>query len=794
MQMPFFISKECMVRIVLNLILLLFTHNSYANTALHVLSGYVEDIQSGERLIAASIFHIESSTGTTSNSYGFFSLALPYGKSQISVSYIGYQNKLLDIDIRKDTAIIIGLEMDLLEIDELTIVKKRGLNIEDNANHLQLDINKVTRLPVIFGEKDILKAYQLLPGVQSGIEGTAGMVIRGSDPGQNLILLDGVPVYNVNHLFGLFSVFNTDAIKSTSLLKGDFPARFGGRIASVLDIRLKEGNIQETRGNVSIGLISVRAMIEGPIKKNKTSYLVSVRRSYIDLFAYPYFKWILNDEAIWTYKFYDLNLKLNHIFNERNRVYVSYYFGQDKYLFKNEEISINTSSNEQTIFEEKHGFNWGNHTGTLRWNHQFSKKLFSNTTFILSKYRFQTESAMEETVLGAGNNYSSYSKQFYSGIEDIGASIDFDYSPSNKHTIMFGGTIVKHNFYPGVNIRDFSDFEGLLQFDSLNTGELLTNIEIASYFEDKISITDKLSAHLGLRYSLFQADERAYHILEPRISIKLKPLEHHTISLAYSRTSQPIHLLVNSSVGFPSDQWVPVTDQIKPIIGNQFNISYHFDFLMDFSGTLSSFYKTMENVLEFKDNADRKLNWQEIVEQGKGTAYGIEILVERKIGKTTGWIAYTLSKSDRIFDSINEGRSFPYKYDRRNDIKLVIIHQFSKRMDISMNWIYNTGYAVTLPLEVYTKDNTTKFFNGYHYPPEILNYDEKNGFRMPSYHRLDLSINFHKQRKHYYRTLTFGIYNTYMHRNAFYYDFYQGKLRSNSVIPIMPSVNYSLKF
>lgn len=789
-----FIEHLSLIKYALILLLFFVVQRSTANDDKSVLSGYIQDAESGERLIAASIYHLGASIGTTTNNYGFFSITVPKGKSIFSISYLGYQKKTVELEILNDTNIVINLEREQLEIDEIVIVEKRGLKGGGKANHLKLAMNDVLKLPVILGETDVLKAYQLMPGIQSGIEGTAGMIIRGSDAGQNLILLDGVPVYNVNHLFGLFSVFNTDAIKSSTLMIGAFPARYGGRTASIMDIRMKEGNNQTIKGAASVGLISIKALVEGPIKKDRTSFLLSARRSYIDLFAYPYFKWIMNDEALWTYKFYDLNIKLNHILNDRNRVYFSYYNGQDKYKFENEEKTISNTSNEQTYFTEKHGFSWGNNTGTIRWNHQFGNRLFSNTTFVFSQYRFQTNNSIEEMVIGDEMEYTIFETDFYSGIADYGAAIDFDFRPTNKHHLRYGCSITHHRFRPGVNVLNFSDFEGLLEIDSMDTGELHTNIEMATYLENEFTLTDKIDVQVGIRYSVFQTNKMTYHSLEPRISISWMLFDSQVINLAYSKTSQPIHLLTNSSVGFPTDQWVPVTEKVKPIIGNQLNLSYQFNIGTNYNTTVSTFYKTMENVLEYKDNADRKMNWQDIIEQGEGSAKGIEILFGKKVGQTTGWLAYTISKSDRTFKNINEGRTFPYKYDRRHDIKVVIMHRVNKKVDFSANWIYNSGHAVTLPLEVYVKENITNYFNGYFYPTEILNYDDKNGFRMPNYHRLDVAINFRKVNNRFDRTLTLGIYNVYMHRNAFYYDFYDGKLRSHSVIPIMPSINYSIRF
>lgn len=783
-----------MIKFIAILVFVLCLKFVFGQTSMLSINGYVEDVQTGERLIAASVYQTENQRGVTTNNYGFFSIAIPKGTDKLSASYLGYHTRSIQIDARNDTNIVFQLVRSDQEIEEVVVNAQKDIRQRMKANQLQMATDKIAKIPVILGETDIMKAYQLMPGVQGGLEATAGMVVRGSDPGQNLILLDGVPVYNVNHLFGLFSVFNTDAIKSSTLLKGNFPARYGGRAASVLDIRMKEGNNKSLSGSASVGLISSKLLLEGPLVKNKTSFLFTVRRTYIDLFAYPYFKWILHDAGMWTYNFHDLNFKLNHIINDRNRIYLSYYNGRDKYGYKWEENTVNPTTNDETNYQENNGFNWGNNTGTMRWNHQFGNKLFGNTTLIYTRYRFETRRRSEELVVGDNPSHNIFENGFYSGITDYGANIDLDYRPGNNHQVRFGALITQHQFKPGVSVVDFTDLEGLFNVDSVDNGQLLKNLEFAAYLEDEFTVADFMEFQLGLRYSMFMTDKMNYSFIEPRSSIRFMPIKGQVLSMAYSRTTQPIHLLTNSSVGFPTDQWVPVTDKVKPIMADQYNLSWQFNIGEQLSTTISSFYKTMENVLEYKENADKKLNWQEIVEQGKGTAQGIELLIEKKIGKTTGWLAYTLSKSDRTFVNINEGRTFPYKYDRRHDFKIVLMHQFNKNVELSANWIFNTGYAVTLPLEIYVADYSVDYFNAYQYSSEVLNYEKKNDFRMPNYHRLDIAVNLHKQKKRFSRTWTFGLYNVYMRRNALYYDFYQGKLRSHSVIPIMPSINYSIHF
>jgi hypothetical protein len=760
------------------------------------IKGYIEDSASGERLIGVSIIDPLSGTITYSNEYGFFSIRVKPYQKKLFFSLIGYSPFEYEVDLDKgsDSLILISLSSSYLSIDEVVVTSGENTYTSARAGLARLPSAEIEKLPVVFGESDILKAYQLLPGIQSTIEGTAGMVVRGGDPGQNLILLDGVPVYNVNHLFGIFSVFNTDAIKGSTLLKGTFPARYGGFSSAVMDIRMKEGNMKELKGDVSIGLIASKILLEGPIKNDKTSFLVTVRRTYFDIFAYPYFKFILKENGTWNYNFHDINLKLNHTVNISNRVYFSLYTGRDKYGYKEEDVSNVPQTGESTTIRNKEGFHWGNITGTVRWNSQLGNRLFSNTTIIYSQYRFETYNETESTVTGGPHNeHSLFKLNFSSGIKDYGANLDFDYQLGFSHHLRFGGVGTYHTFVPGVNIYDFKDFAGLLEADSINNINTLNNFESAIYFEDEIQINKQITVQAGIRNTIYHTG-KTYYSFEPRAFIKYKITERISSEASYAKTSQNIHLLSNSSVGFPTDQWVPITDSIKPIHAQHINLAFFWQMGKSFLFSLEGFYKSLNNVTEYSENADLSKNWQEIVEQGKGTAYGVEMMIRKDIGKTTGWIAYTLSKSVRKFENINYGREYPYRYDRRHDIKVIVMHRFNKKIDVSANWIFSTGHAVTLPLASVPFDGSNYMFIAYNYPSDYYHYDQKNNYRMPSTHRLDISANFHKETKRFSSTFSIGLFNAYMHSNALYYDFYQGKLRSHSLIPILPSIALNIHF
>ncbi len=774
------------------LIFLLWSALGYTQNTSFTISGYVQDNTSGERLPGAVVYCPKTSNGTQTNPYGFFTLMLTPESKGIEVSHIGFQPKWIEFNQTHDTSFIVGLAKRDIEIGEIIVSAQKETKLMKRTGQHQLAPSQIEKIPMVLGETDLMKAYQMLPGVQSGIEGTSGMVVRGSDPGQNLILLDGVPVYNANHLFGLFSVFDSDAIKSSTLIKGAFPARYGGRVSSVLDVRMKEGNNQEIKGIVSIGLISSKIMLEGPIVKGKTSFMVSARRTYLDLLSLPYQRVLYEKNALWKYSFQDLNFKINHIVNSNNRLYFSIYNGSDAYSYK----SKYSDTEKKIETEEKNGFNWGNLTSTLRWNWQPGKRFFCNTTLIYSDYTFNTNKYTKVTDrLDSINTTSVLNLKFKSGIKDFGICVDFDYAPAQNHQLRFGALFTHHQFFPGVNIVDFNNFGSIIKADTISKNHALNNNETALYIEDEWTITPQWVLQAGLRSTAFSTDKKKYLTVEPRFFLKFTPNENNSFGLAYSRTSQNIHLLTNSSVGFPTDQWVPITANVKPILAHQANLSYNQELSSTFNFSAELFFKQMKNVIEYSENANLKKDWQDIIVQGNGTAYGAEFLLNKEKGKLTGWIAYTISKSDRKFDEINEGITFPYKYDRRHDIKIVVMYPLGKRADLGINWVFTTGNAVTLPTErIFSATSFENQFYGYDYSSELYIYDRKNNFRMPNYHRLDVTINFHKKLKYFNRTLSLGIYNIYAQQNALYYDFIDGKLRSNSFVTFLPSINYVLRY
>jgi outer membrane cobalamin receptor len=755
------------------------------------ISGYISDSKTGERLIGAHVYVKELKQGTATNLYGFYSLTLPKGEYDLQISYIGYKSISQKVKLEADQILNIDLQpsTDLEEV-VVTAESSREEFRETLMSTNRLSMKTVEMLPVLLGEKDIIKTLQLLPGVQSGSEGSSGLYVRGGGPDQNLILLDGVPVYNSSHLFGFFSVFNSDALNSVTLTKGGFPARYGGRLSSVLDIRMKEGNMKKVTGDVSIGLISSRFNIEGPIKKDKTSFMLSARRTYIDILLMPLIK-AQSDGNKAGYFFYDINAKINHKFSEKSRLYLSAYNGLDKFYSKNND----TYNIDDTKLKDNYdsNLNWGNRIAALRWNYILSPKMFMNTTATYSRYNFEMEYKSEYQNLTAENKIRDEINQskFLSNIEDYAVKFDVDYIPNPNHYIKFGLGNIFHKFRPGAN-----QFKSNTEKDVTVGAKNIDAKEFYSYIEDDIKINDVLKFNVGLHFAGLSVKDKNYFSLQPRISGRYLLNDRMSIKASYSRMNQFLHLLSNPTVGLPTDLWVPSTNKIKPELSDQYSLGYSTKLNDKFDFSVETYYKTIDNLIEYGDGTSFfgvDDNWENKIVVGSGEAYGIEFLLKKKVGKTTGWIGYTLSKSNRQFPNVNQGKSYPYKYDRKHDISVVFMHKFSKKFDIGANWVYGTGNAFTLGTETYS----VRFPDGSE--RSVENVPERNNYRMHDYHRLDIGFNFHKQKKKTYRTWTISVYNAYSRKNPFFLYFKNDdrkgrKLKQVSLFPILPSITYSLKF
>jgi len=747
------------------------------------LSGFISDAETGEDLISANIFIQELGTGAASNEYGFYSLTIPKGKYKVRFSYTGYKTRTIELDLNFSVETNIELEPETYEMEEVVV---KGRKDDYNVKSTEMGTTEIVPkelqvVPVILGEADILKTMQLLPGISQAGDGNSGYFVRGGNIDQNLILLDEATVYNPSHLFGFFSVFNSDAIKNAKMIKGSMPAEYGGRISSVLDIKMKEGSNKDWRFTGGIGLISSRLSIEGPIVKDKGSFLISGRRTYADLFLPLAGDEALNDSKLY---FYDLNLKANYSISNSDRLYLSGYFGRDVLGYK-----------------DRFGFDWGNITGTLRWNHLFSEKLFSNTSLIFSDYNYAV------SILSGDNDF-----EVTSGIRDVNLKTDFQYFYNSENRFRFGFIGFYHTFLPG---EIESDGGSVNSYKADNK----YGVELAAYLSHEVDLTHRLKINYGLRYShylnmgpgiVYTYDEdnfpnsvtqyesgdiiNSYGGLEPRISATYLLNETSSVKGAFSRNYQYIHLLSTSTTSTPIDVWLPTTDIVKPEFANQISFGYFKNFDNNsFESSVEVYYKDMQNQIEYENGADIYFN--EYIESqlvfGKGRSYGVEFYLKKNFGNLSGWLSYTLSKTEREFPDINDGIPFSARQDRTHDFSMTAIYKLSKWWTFSANWIYYTGDAVTFPSGKYSVDGNT-----------LSLYTERNGYRMPDYHRLDIGVTMMLRKTETSEmSLTFSLYNAYNRKNAYTITFQESEtnaLNTEAVrlalFGVVPSITFNFSF
>lgn len=792
--------------------LLCFLFVSYQSFAQeHItISGFVREAGSRELLPGVNIYIENTTTGTVTNNYGFYSLTVPKADSMlISYSFVGYERQNFKISARSDKQFNIELSSSN-QLEEVVVSGRRQeekVSESVQMSKIEVPISQIKKIPAFFGEKDVIRVLQLMPGVQKGTEGQTGLYVRGGGPDQNLIILDDAVVYNASHLFGFFSVFNGDALKSVELTKGGFPARYGGRLSSVVEMNMKEGSKEKLHGEGGIGLISSRLTLEGPLAKKKSSFLVSARRTYIDVLAAPLIAQQQvgsNTKAKPGYYFYDLNAKINYDFGPKNKLYLSGYFGQDR--FKIREKSPR-SQNES-------GLNWGNATATLRWNHLINQKLFVNTSFIYSHFNFGIFSNDKD--FENGKVADEFSLKYNSLIRDFSLKTDFDFYPNTKHSIKFGVQATSHRFVPSALALagDFTENDIDLQAKPIN------NFEAGIYAEDTWQPFQPLKMNIGFRLSSFQTPDKTYLRPEPRFSAALKLAKDFSMKASYAKMNQYVHLLSNTGLGFPTDLWVPTTNRVAPQQSSQ--VAFGFAKDLEKPGlalTLEGYYKKMNNIISYKEGSSfikldgenaNEINWEDNVTSGKGWSYGAEFMVQKKTGKFSGWIGYTLSWTKWKFPELNFGETFFPRYDRRNDISVVGIYELSKRITLSATWVYGTGNAITLPVSKYTAFKN-RFLPELSGPPssywggQTTEYDKKNSFRAEAYHRMDFAIQFHKKKKRHERTWEFGLYNAYNRKNPFFYEINTKDDKKNpgasvnvltrySLFPVLPSFSYNFKF
>lgn len=750
----------------------------------YTLSGVVKSSATGETLIGASVKIVGlAQIGASTNSYGFYSLNLPEGNYKVEVSYVGYTTLAKDLAIKANAKQDFSLE-ESNNLNEVVItnVRRNENVIKAQMGVEKLNVKDIQNIPVLFGEKDILKTLQLLPGIKSAGEGNSGFYVRGGATDQNLILLDEAPVYNASHLLGFFSTFNSDAIKDVTVYKGGMPAQYGGRLSSVLDVRMNDGNKKETTFEGGIGLISSRLKVEGPFVKDKSSFMVSGRRTYADAFLAFAPDTSLRGNTLF---FYDLNAKANYQLDEKNTIYLSGYFGRDK-------LGLNNTF----------GFNWGNATGTLRWNHLFSDKLFSNTSLIMSKYDYEIENLL---------NGSEF--KVSSSIKDFNFKQDFLYALNNKHELKFGFEAIHHTIAPGEISSPSTSSVNEIKIENRK------GLEMATYFSDEFDVSDRIKMVYGLRlsafsvlggstYKTFDNDGfetssafygngefvKTYFNLEPRISASYQLDEDKSIKASYTRNVQNLHLMSNSTATTPTDLYIMNSLNTKPELADQFSFGYFNNFKdNNYEFSAEVYYKPMQNQIEYRNGTDLRgnQNVEADLVYGKGRAYGLELFFKKKFGKFNGWVGYTISKTERQFDQIENGNWFNARQDRPHDLSLVGIYKPGKRWIFSSTFVYSSGNAVTFPIGKYNLDGKTIFY-----------YGERNGNRTPASHRLDVSATLEgKPNRKFKSSWNFGIYNLYNRKNPFSLEFKdnpdnpsQTQAIQNSLFGIIPSVTWNFKF
>ena len=747
-------------------------------------SGYIKDANTGEDLLGATVQIAGTTKGAVSNADGYYTFELIEGPVKLVFSYVGYITQTREVTITQNLTLNINLKPKEKQLEEI-VVKADGL--KEKLNTTQMGVEKLTAqelktIPVIFGELDIIKALQLKPGVSSGGEASSGLFVRGGGPDQNLVLLDDAQIYNASHLFGFFSIFNPDAVKAVDLYKGDFPAQYGGRLSSVLDVKMRDGNRKKFSAKGGIGLISSRLTLETPLQKEKSSFLISGRRTYFDIFTRQINQ--ANEDnpdfnRIPDYFFYDLNAKANYELGKKDRLFLSGYLGRDVFGFKDDSFDFD--------------FRWGNTAAVLRWNHIFNSNLFVNTSVSYSAYQYDIT-----------NNFDIFNFSLGANIKDYSAKVDFDYLPNNKHSIKFGAHYTYHDFTVGRLQAGSSD--GTIDFG--NETRLGGN-EAAIFIADDYTINDRWRINAGLRLSGFESNGRTYGGIEPRFSVRYKVNPNVSIKASAARMFQYVHLVANSGASLPTDIWYPSTQLVNPQRSDQVALGGS---ILLFGGKflLSNelYYKDMTNQLDLKDGAQIFANPQ--LEQefvfGQGWSYGNEIYLEKKEGRTTGWIGYTLSWTFRKFGpsngnlAINGGEPFFPRYDRRHDISTVISHKLSPRLTITAAWVYYTGNAISLPPGRFIIQDVTG-----NQPSVVPRFQKRNDLRMPSYHRLDLGVVWKFFPRWGESDLTFSIYNVYNRLNAYFIFFEELKdpntditlgfqARQVSLFPIIPSITYNFKF
>ena len=776
----------------------------------YTISGFVRDSASYESLIAATVVERSSGKGSVSNNYGFYSITLPPGKVVLSSSYVGYEPCSVTFELTRDTMIDLSLSPAGV-LGEVVIkgISPRSDVLNSRVGVSDVPASRVKSLPALLGETDVVKTLQRLPGVTGGTEGMSGLFVRGGDGDDNLFLLDGNPVYHTDHVLGFFSAFNPDAVKNATFYKGSFPAEYGGRLSSVVDVRTNEGNRKEYHGNISIGLLAARANLEGPIIKDRSSFNVSVRRTWMELITWPLMTAVnkkADTEVKGGYHFYDMNAKVDYSFTDRSRAYLSFYMGSDSY--RNGEDSKDIHGEDRDF-----RWRWGNLIGSAGWNYLINRKLFATFTGGYTRYRshiIQKQNAFVSSPDKSGLVYFQEG-HYRSAMEDVSLRASFDYRPNVDHRVRMGGDYLFHLFRPEQSNMSswYKDSVVSQMNNTVFSHSLIHGHEVSLYAEDEMLLTDRLRVNAGLRFTLFHVQGETYQSFQPRFSARYLLGRNLSAKVSYTKMNQYIHLLSNSYISQPTDIWVPVTGNIRPMHAHQVTggLFWHYKEL-DFSA--EGYYKRMNNLVEYKDNGPVLPSfegWEDRVGVGKGRSYGLELMVQKKTGRFNGWIGYTLSWSDRWFPdgTVNKGHRFPSKYDNRHKVDIVASYKLSKKVELTAAWMYKSGNHLTIqdvqyrPLpELTERGYQEELWWGYG-----ENASSRNNYQLPAYHRLDLGANFYRYKKNGRMGIwNLSLCNAYFKANPFsvrpiYYQTEKGRevvLEQTLLFLFVPSVSYTYKF
>jgi outer membrane receptor for ferrienterochelin and colicin len=773
------------------------------------ISGYVEDAQTGERLIAATVYDLNSGKGTITNDYGFFSFTLTEGPVALSFSFLGYQIENQYFELKQNQQLTISLNPSLT-LAEVVVTARDSIplntRLETRGDDLPLEV--FSAFPQLGGEGDILRYTHMMPGVQTAADGVGGIHIRGGNADQNLILLDGVPVYNATHAVGVFSIFNSSAVRSVRLHKGNFSARYAGRLSSILDVRTREGNQKSYSAELQAGLIGGRLTMQGPITKDKGGIFLAGRLSYLNFWLRPHTRRLKEDRnsnGNSDYDFYDINAKVNYAISKKDKLFLSLYKGGDDFFdesFNRDTFALKTNDirYSDTLSQT---LNWGNTIAALRWNRTWNSKLFSNLALTYSNYRFSSIdlSNLNDFELDSGtllNRDISY-QQYQSTIEDRAAKIDFEFFPGGKQEVYFGASLIRHKFQPGVLTSN--DLNAVLQVDNDTIFQNTANVSYESglYLEDVIRINQKWMLDIGVHLAGLKVDSVLYWSLQPRFSTLYSLSDKTKLQLSAGKMTQYLHLLTNSDFGLPTDLWVPSTTKVGPEHAWQISLGVEQQLGKVFDLSIETYYKRLENMLAFQTGSSLAYidanNWEENVTEGKGRAYGVEWQLRKTRGQTRLWLNYTLAWAERQFETINEGRVYPFKFDRRHDVKLILSHRFNDKLEFTANWLYGSGLAFTLATSAF------EFVQA----PDFISYNftqvgEKNALRLPAYHRLDVGLNWYHQKDWGSMNWHFGVYNLYNQDNPLYYrlgrdpdDFFKRQFVQVTILPVFPTISLTLK-